>query len=361
MRRPPNLMKSMTLPEPARPPADPDPPANYLDLYGLSKPPFDKAADSIGYILFSSHRRAFELLVEHIVNGSGIVLLLGAEGVGKTETLRSAAALATESGRETILVSRPSGGRVTLNQLVLALNGAPTVGPVAVKDAVERFEQPPRKVVIVDDVELMPDDCITLLLSLRQEKPDGADSPALVMSSSIELTGDAARPDLAQLSSLARNTIRLAPLTSAEVRQYIERSLWVVGGTTRRLISADAMKIIIARAGGLPGTVNRLMEAAFTAGFARGDTMITAKTVATAIGPAAPRPAPRRVAAEPSRLAGLALQIAAAALLVTGASVFLYKALTTPSKRPPPIVSSTPVQPARPTPPAPVQPSTSFP
>ncbi|HEY4040351.1 MAG TPA: hypothetical protein VGM32_00735 [Rhodopila sp.] len=318
MRRPPNLMKTVTAPEPVRATVEAGPPANYLDLYGLSKPPFGDALDSTGYILFPPHRRPFELLIDHMLNRNGVVLLTGEEGIGKTETLRSATAVAAESGLQTIMVSRPPEGRISLEQLKSAFDGGP-----------EAFHQAPRKALLVEDVELLPDDCLTFLLSLARETRD---EPIVLTGSGADLS----RPDLAELVGLARNTIRLLRLGSAEIRQYIERSLWIAGGTTRRLITPDAMKLVIARSGGVPGTVNRVMEAVLTAGFARGDTMITAKTVDSVLGPPAPRPRPRAVKREPSSVTSHALQIVAGGLLVTGVSVFLYKGLSGISEPAPP-------------------------
>ena len=131
----------------------------------------------------------------------------------------------------------------------------------------------------------------------------------------------------------------------------MERSLWIAGGTVRRLISPDAMKLLIARSGGIPGTINRLMEAVFNTGFARSDAMIGAKTVKAAMGPMALRPGASTGVVE--RL----VQIAAAGWLVVGAAVFLYKALSDHVERPsppvtrpiamglPPMVSTTPEPP----------------
>jgi type II secretory pathway predicted ATPase ExeA len=316
MRRPPNLMKTMPVAEAPQAPSDPGPPTHYLDLYGLSKPPFGGAPGSGGYILFGSHRRAFELLVDHMMNGSGVVVLTGEEGVGKTETLLTAASVADQSGLRSIMVSRPPEGRISLEHLSSALDEQP-----------EHFHLPPRKALLADDVDLMPSDCIDLLLSLARAAQDNPDGSPIVLCSSV---GGLSRPELAGLASLARDTIRLPPLGPAEVRQYIERSLWVAGGTTRRLISPSALKVLTSHTGGIPGTINRVMEAALTAGFARGDRMITAKTVAAAMGPAAPRVRRRPGHREPevSGVATNVVQIAAMLLLVAGASVFLYKGLT---------------------------------
>jgi hypothetical protein len=154
---------------------------------------------------------------------------------------------------------------------------------------------------------------------------------------------DAVRPELSQLASLAVNVVRLPPLGAAEIRQYIERSLWVAGGTTRRLIASDAMKLLVARSSGVPGITNRLMEAVLTAGFARGDMMINAKTVNAAMGPTAPRPPPRHRSPQPSGTPARAMQVAAVGLLVLGASAFLYRGLSDKPDQgspPKPIVSS---------------------
>jgi type II secretory pathway predicted ATPase ExeA len=324
MSRPPNLMKAMTVTEPVRAPVAPARPSDYLDLYGLSKPPFGAPSDTSGYILFASHRRAFELLIDHMMNGHGVIVLAGEGGVGKTEMLRSAAAVAAESGLRTIMMSRPPGGRISIEQLMASLDGDPEI-----------FHQSPRKALLVDDFELLPDDCISLLRFLARENPDDPRNAAIVLSGSAR---EMARSEVTELIGLARNTVRSLRLSPAEVRQYIERSLWVAGGTTRRLITPEAIKLITARSDGLPGTVNRVMEAALTAGFARGDVMITAKTVDSVVGPPPPRPRPRANRREAVDVKDRVLQIIGAGLLVIGASVFLYRGLTgLPEQGPPPV------------------------
>ena len=348
MRRPPNLTPasptSRAMPAPAS--ADHDrAPTNYLDLYGLSKPPFGGTPDTGGYILFGSHRRTFELIVDHMVNGTGLLLVLGEEGIGKTETLRAASAVAGKSGLQTFMVSRTAGERTNLPQLVSALSGHLTKDEAKAQEAIELFLHPPRKAILIDDVDLMPDDCIQLLWSLMQRMPNVSGGSVIILGSSTDLVADTKRPELSQVVGLARNTVRLSRLGPAEIRQYIERSLWIAGGTTRRLITNDAMKIIIARSGGVPGVVNRLMEAAFTAGFARGDATITAKTVAAATGSMAPKPA--RKEHKHSHVFERVAQIVAVGLLVTGVSVFVYQGL---NDRPDNASTTSPIPSQAPTP-----------
>jgi type II secretory pathway predicted ATPase ExeA len=333
MRRPSNLTAGTSAPRALPAPVQgeaPGAPANYLDLYGLSKAPFGSAHDGTGFILFSSHRRAFELVIDHMINGAGVLLVQGEEGIGKTETLRAAANVAGESGLETIVVSRLPGERIDLARLVSALGdqsggGQSGESEAGRQDVIARFLQPPRKALLIDDADLMGEDCVQFLWSIVQRMKDAADGSAIILSISTDLAPDAKRVDLSQLTGVARNTIRMPRLGPAEVRQYIERSLWIAGGTTRRLISTDAMKILIARSNGVPGVVNRLMEAAFTAGFARGDGTIAAKTVAAAVGSLHPKPA--RKENENSELIERAARWVAAGLFVIGAAVFIYQGL----------------------------------
>ena len=329
MRRPPNLTtntpatRALPAPNPAEAPRTP---ANYLDLYGLSKAPFGAAQDSTGYILFSSHRRVFEAIVDHMVNGTGLLLVQGEEGIGKTETLRAAAAVAGESGLQTQVVARMPGERTSLTQLISALGYQSVEDEANVEGALDYLLQMPRKALLIDDVDLMPENCVQLLLSLIARLSDVPGSSTIILTSSTEPTSDEKRTDLVQLYGLARNTVRMPRLGPAEVRQYVERSLWIAGGTTRRLITTDAMKLLILRSGGVPGTVNRLMEAAFTAGFARGDATITAKTVAATVGPVAAKPI--RQEKENARVVERAIQFVAVGLLLIGGSVFLYQGLS---------------------------------
>jgi type II secretory pathway predicted ATPase ExeA len=322
MRRPSGLMTAA--PEAAPPPVDTAVPKNYLDLYGLSRPPFGAESGAVSYILFASHRRSFEPLVDHMINGKGLVLLHGEEGVGKTETLRAAGNAAAESGLPVIRVMRPPNSRVVLADFIAALpNALDASHPIA--KLAEAILAPPRKVLLIDDLDLLPPDCVQLLLRLLQPIGEGG-SIAVVAASTVDIGSAPPRHEFAELAGLARTTIRLPPIGPAEARQYIERSLWVSGGTTRRLIAPDALKQIIIRSGGSPGAINRQMEAAFTAGFVRGDSRITAKTIAATASPTGRRskPAPSSRTGPVARIMpGIAI-----VLLAAGAAMFLYRALS---------------------------------
>ncbi|HEX2939716.1 MAG TPA: AAA family ATPase [Rhodopila sp.] len=329
MRRPPNLLADKpAAPAAARPP-EPAAPKNYVELYGLSKPPFGGAADKASYILFPAHRRAFELVVDHLLKGHGAVLVVGDEGIGKTEMLRAAANVAETPEQPVLRLFRRKDSRLSQAEFVETLAGKPNATR---EDAVQAALGPPRKAIVIDEFDLLPADCLHDLRTLMEAE----DGPGLVLT----VSSAPRRPEVTAMLGLMRNTIRLIPISPAEAGQFIERSLWIAGGTTRRLIEPDAMRAIISRSGGMPGAIGRMMEAALTAGFARGDAMITTRTVTAAIGARAPR---QRLP-EPTRdgVAGRALQIVSVGLFLVGLSVFIYKAMQSPPPPAHPTVAAAP-------------------
>ena len=191
-------------------------PANYLDLYGLSKPPFGASAEAASYILFASHRRPFELLVDHMINGNGLVVLSAESGAGKTEMLRAAGNVAAESGVPAIRVSRPKGGRMDLTRLVAALLSQSDPSQPAA-DTIQTVLRPPRKAVLIDDLDLLPTDCVHLVAQLLRPsaEPGGV---AIVGTATMDLAPGIARPDLAELNRIARTSVRLTPIGPAEAR-----------------------------------------------------------------------------------------------------------------------------------------------
>ena len=293
-------------------PAERPVPSSYLDLYGLSKPPFDAPGDGNGgYTLFPSHRRDFELVINTMINGSGLIVLHGEAGVGKTRMLQAAGDAAAGAGLPIIRIGRPPNGRVNLAEMIDSLESLYSSNGF-IGDIIETFAAPPRKVLLVDDVDLLPADCLDVLLRMLWQCSAGAGTSTVVVTSTTE-------PLAGALGDIAHATVRLPRLGPAEVRAYIEQALWVAGGTTRRIMSPQALRLIIARSNGLLGLVNRMMEASFVAGFAAGESVLTARTVASVVGPRQQR------SLDLGDWATGVIPIIATLLLAGGASAFLYK------------------------------------
>jgi hypothetical protein len=176
-----------------------------------------------------------------------------------------------------------------------------------------------RWVVLVDNVDS------TALDTLESDLAASGETAAVVAAVA---TQDAPQGDA---GGKTMPWVRLPALSQPELLAYVERRLWVAGGATRRLITPDALALILQQARGLPGMVNRLMETTLTTGFIRGDAMIDRRTVTAALGP------PPRARALPSQgVPSWVVPVGSAAVFVLGLSVFLYRAFDVPEPPPAP-------------------------
>lgn len=287
-------------------------PTSYLDLYGLSKPPFSELPDADVFILFAGHRRLFGRLVDHMTIGHGVIVLRGEAGSGKTLMLAAAAQSAAETGCRIIKIQKPSEGQLTRDQLLAAVVNTGSYADV--QDAINALLLAPRTVLVVDDVDLLTKDARSALIFLLAQVNQKI---AVVLASTATPQPLPSRPD--------QTEIQLPVLSGAEIQQYIERKLWIAGSATRRLISPAALRSIIALSQGLPGRADQVMEAALMAGFARGDTTITHRTVRSAVADS-----PTRVRGARSEWFARAMHVIALTLLLAGAAAFLYRGLTGP-------------------------------
>ncbi len=299
-----------------RPSAEPGRGPEWHAFYGLSKAPFDGSGS---YVLFGSHRRAFEAVADHMINRAGLLLLQADAGAGKTVMLRAARDAGIRAGIPADNITLLSGPAVSRDRVAEALGRAVAYGHTG----------HPRVIVLVDDADAMKAAGAGVLARLCEPG-----SPDLAVVATV--TAEPA-PDLVRL---AANRLRLPVLTQAEMRDYIEQSLWVAGGTTRRLLAPDALRLVVAQAAGLPGAADRMMAGALNAGFVRGEPRISRRTLVAAIGPRRlPRPNPLRVL----------VPVAALALFVAGASAFLYEAFDHENPSAPVLMpSAAPAAPAMP-------------
>jgi hypothetical protein len=279
-------------------------------MYGLAGTPFEGDGP---FIPFASHRWVLEQVVQHLTHRQGILLLLGEPGIGKTTLLHAAAQAAIDAGVPAARIVRLEGnGRVNDD----------AVPPGTVSEG--------RWVVLVDNVDP------AALDTLQSDLATSGETVAVVAAISMEdppQSGTAGKP---------MPWVRLPPLTQPEMQAYVERRLWVAGGATRRLITPDALMLILQEARGLPGVVNRLMEAALTTGFIRGDAMINRKTVIAALGPQQ-----RSRPASPT-LPAWVIPSVSLVIFVVGLSAFLYRAFNDPLPPPGPTAKIETSMPANP-------------
>jgi general secretion pathway protein A len=308
--------------------AEPELAANYLDQYGLAKPPFGSAAGPAPFLAFKSHRTAFESLVAGLRQGRGHLLLIGDAGVGKTACLAAALDIVADNTRGILRVSRILPGPLTRLRLVaqildIAEPASLTPELMARARTAVSFRRGASKppILAIDDAQYLTPDALDWVLRVAGGR--SANMPQVLLAGRPGIGNMLAEKRCKPFVDRVTRSLELLPLTSDDMRQYVERRLWLAGSSIRRLIGGPALRVAIRRAEGSPGRIETLLEAALATGFMRGEPTLTARTIRSITG----RP-PRRTltAADWGRVA----TILAVVVLLLGMAAFVYRALTGP-------------------------------
>jgi type II secretory pathway predicted ATPase ExeA len=236
----------------------------YETHFGLSGRPFAIAPDPDFYFASTTHQRALAYLQYAALEGSSLVVVTGAIGVGKTMLVQT---LQRRLDPRSIAVAQLIGPRLGADDLPRALLAA--FGIATAHDepqaALQRHlaalgADARRALLIVDDAHELPSDALHCLLRLAM--PRTAASRAL----QIALVGQPALRRLLRQEppDAAGHSVdvfcHLAEFEPAETATYIEHRLRRVGWEQRPAIPAPAREAIQRATSGVPLRINRLCD-----------------------------------------------------------------------------------------------------
>jgi general secretion pathway protein A len=342
-RRPPlELFPVETEPSrPALPPLAPPSPAmpagslTHETFFGLQEPPFALAADPRFFYQSNGHDRAAQELLTAIRARSGIAVLIGDAGIGKTMVCRM---ITEEVDRRTLtsVVEAPFASIEELLKTVLldfgvvsrseAPGGLADASRTALWNALRDFLQTiaplqASALVIIDEAQRLTAD---LLDQVRLLGDAGGNERLLqvVLAGEPQLREMLARPALKNLSTRVTAQAALRALEPGEVGAYIAHRVAVAGGASRVTFTDDAALRISQLSDGVPRAINLICDRALAIADGAGSAAVDGGIVTNAarqLGielPAEPMSGSRKVAAAVLLLILAALGAVAGYLIV---------------------------------------------
>ena len=263
-------------------------------------------SDSVGtgseqIFLVEAQNRALADLMAGMDEGARWVLLLGAEGIGKSTVLQRLLAELelTEADTVTCDGSRISGADAlqALLRTRLQLSGpAPRSlwGPRLLHDVLAHQRARGKPLVIVlDDAHVLSRPSFTLLAELAT-KPEATDPAVFVVLAGVPALEQPALRAWREAGDRRRAvTCRVGPLTPHEARQYVEQRLQA-GDGPGLAPSEAAIQRIVRDTGGVPGLINGLCERVSAHPSSRLGNRVSADTVKEAAGHLGLRTSPVR-------------------------------------------------------------------
>jgi general secretion pathway protein A len=248
----------------------------YERFYGLRERPFELTPNPRFLFLTAHHREALTTLEYGLSGRTGIALLVGEAGTGKTTVVH--AALQAQSTRESLVVylNNPSLTRPEFIEFLAA--GFGLSGDAAASKTrclaeltdrlVARHTAGTMSALVIDEAQCLPDDLVEEIRLLSNIESASEKLLSIVLAGQPELAERLNRPSQRQLKQRIGLRCSLSPLDLPQTAAYIAARVKVAGGDATRLFDPDAVALIHERSGGIPRTISVICDNALVSGFA---------------------------------------------------------------------------------------------
>lgn len=262
----------------------------YYAHFGLKEPPFKITPNTEFFFTGANRGAVLDALIYAIINGEGIVKVVGEVGSGKTMLCRMLQTLLPNTV-ESIFLANPSVAPEHVLyaiafelQLKIPKNADRLkVMQMLQSHLVERHAAGKQVVVFVEEAQSMP--LATLeeirLLSNLETKHDKL--LQIVLFGQPELDINLNQSNIRQLRERITHSFNLGPLNSKEIDEYLIFRLRAAGYFGPPLFTKAAIKKISASAQGLVRRVNILADKSLLATFADNVYLVSSKHVKAAI------------------------------------------------------------------------------
>jgi general secretion pathway protein A len=287
----------------------------YEHFYGLSARPFDLTPNPRFLVLTSEHREALSNLEYAIGNRTGVTLLLGEAGTGKTTVIR-AAIERQPTLTHCVHLNNPALTRVEFVHMLAAQFGLSDSARTSKADLLLELERlfrlrhdaGERTVLIVDEAQSLPSVLLEEVRLLSNIETNDDKLLSIVIAGQPELATRLSDQSLRQLKQRIALRCELRPLPMRESGVYISSRIVAAGGVPAEMFTREAVTLIHEFSRGIPRTINVIADNALLGGFARGQRLVTRDVVREvcrdfdiALPPSAAPQAPARRESRPVR------------------------------------------------------------
>lgn len=255
----------------------------YLDHFGLREPPFRITPDPQFFFGEANRGPTLEALQYAILNGEGLVKIIGEVGSGKTMLCRVLSERLPKHV-DTVYIANPSLSRdeivLTLaHDLGLQVEGI-RLGVVLrslQNELIERHAQGRQTVVLIDEAHAMPDESLEEIRLLSNLETTQHKLLQLVLFAQPELDERLDADHMRQLRERITFSFEMPPLQSGHVARYLEFRMRIAGHKGNAVFGPLASRIIASASLGLIRRINILAEKALLSAFAAGRRTVSAR------------------------------------------------------------------------------------
>jgi type II secretory pathway predicted ATPase ExeA len=244
----------------------------YERYYGLQERPFDLSPNPRFLCFTPQHREALVHLEYGLAGNTGLTVLLGEAGTGKT-TLVRAALLGSNLASTIVHLSNPTLTRSEFFEYLASGFGfSEEAGKSKIQFLRElenalKSDLGPRLALVVDEAQSVPYELLEEIRLLTNAEANGRSlAVALVGQPELSYRLDEAR--LRQLKQRVVLRCELTPLSLKDTAAYISGRIKTAGGEAVKIFTRDAVVAIHQHSAGIPRVISVICDNALVNGFA---------------------------------------------------------------------------------------------
>ncbi len=241
----------------------------YCNFFGLRSHPFEDRADAQFFYPTAEGEETLAAMVYEIQYGTGLGLLIGEAGTGKTLLIR-ALLQRLQSADQTVVVTWPPSGAMDLIRECCKGFGVTLPSSHHETRRVNRLRRHlgrsagsgHRSILILDQAENLSPSNIAQLATLADLSGDRGRFLTILLAAQPHVRSLLGRPEFARIRQQLFGERTLSPLTETDTREYIRHRLRIAGAGDADLFDGRAIALIHEISGGIPRLINRICNTA---------------------------------------------------------------------------------------------------
>ena len=259
----------------------------YEPFYGLTERPFDLTPNPKYLFLTPSHREALSSLEYGISARTGVTVLIGEAGTGKTTLIRATLEARDPGKTKAIYLNNPTLTKSEFLEFLSAEFSLPAELASSKTRLLKELEgalvglhkAKVTPALIIDEAQSLPHELLEEIRLLANIETAQDKLLPIVLAGQPELADRLNHPSLRQLKQRVGLRCQLRQLDLGETGAYITARIAVAGGQAATVFTREAVMIIHERSQGIPRLVSVICHNALISGFALNQRPITASVV----------------------------------------------------------------------------------
>ncbi len=241
----------------------------YCNFFGLRSHPFEDRADAQFFYPTAEGEETLAAMVYEIQYGTGLGLLIGEAGTGKSLLIR-ALLQRLQNSDQTVVVTCPPSGAMDLIRECCKRFGVTLPSSHHEPRRVSRLRRHlgrsagagHRSILILDQAENLSPSNMAQLATLADLSGERGKLLTILLAAQPHVRSLLDRPEFARIRQQLFGERMLSPLSETDTRAYIRHRLRIAGVGDADLFDDRAIALIHEISGGIPRLINRICNAA---------------------------------------------------------------------------------------------------